>query len=80
MLESPRLLVSSQRPYIHFLCLRHLALVGVKGAEIVDRVQRRRMLESPCLLISSQRPHTHLLCLRHLALVGVKNAEIVDRV
>ena len=41
------------RPHIHLLCLRHLALVGVEEAQIVNGVQRRRVLRSPRLLVSS---------------------------
>jgi hypothetical protein len=47
--DSYRLLVSSQRSHIHLLRLHHLALAGVEVAEIVDRVQCRRVLGSPRL-------------------------------
>jgi hypothetical protein len=80
VLKSPLLLVSSERPYIHRLCLHHLVLVLVENTEIIDRVQRRRVLKSPRLLLSSQRPHIHLLCVHYLALISVEIAEIVYRV
>jgi hypothetical protein len=61
MPRSPRLLVPLQRPQAYRLRLHHLALVSVQDAEIVDRVQRRRVLRSLRLLLPLQRPQVHRL-------------------
>ena len=79
MIHSHCLLVSSQRPHVHLFRLRHLALVGAEPAEVIDRLQCRRVFGSPRLFLSSQRPYVHLFRLRHLALVGAEQAEIIYR-
>jgi hypothetical protein len=42
-----RIIWPLQRPQVHHLRIRHLALVGVQVTEIVGRVQRRRMFLLP---------------------------------
>src|SRR5204863_351513 len=68
-------LVASQRPLVHLLRLAQLALVRVEVAQVVDRLQCRRVVGPECLLETSQRPLVHLLRLAQLALVEVENAQ-----
>lgn len=47
------LLVVSECPHIHLLCLSYLALASAEVPKISDRVQRQSVLRPPCLLHTS---------------------------
>ena len=66
-------------PLVHDFGLRKPALLPIEKAQIVDRVQRRRVVWPQRLLLPRQCPLVHGFGLREPALVGVEVAQIVGR-
>ncbi len=74
MVRASCFLVFIQRPPIHLLRLAMLALISVKGAQVVDGEEGECMVRAPCFLVSIQRPPIHLLRLGRLALISIEAA------
>jgi hypothetical protein len=45
-------LLALQRPLVYLLGLDQLALVLVKGCQVINRVERRRVVRTLCLLVA----------------------------